>query len=174
MINRVLIHRDAQAPQVIHPLRIARQTRPHHHDLRERPGLIEQLISRGTFFGVGQEHDVGLAGVKLLHALVARPEADLDRHAGFARERADQVNVEPFRLALVIQVLVGRKCVVAAVDERAGLTQRCRGRGGQREDNEGGRKNGPAAHGRILQGSGIRDFLRTRIDSRFHLKDVHV
>ncbi len=109
VIDRVLVDGDAHAPQVVEAARIARQSRPHHHDLRQRPGLIEQLIAGGALLGVRQEHHVGLAGVELAHALVARAEPDLDRHAGLARERANQVDVEALRLALLVEVLVGRE-----------------------------------------------------------------
>ncbi len=96
---------------------IARQARTHHHHLRERPRLIEQLVFGGAVLGVREEHHVGPAGVEVLHALVALAQADLDRHPRFARQRANQVDVEPLRLALVIDVFVRRELAIAAVDQ---------------------------------------------------------
>ena len=65
VVDRVLVDGDAHAPQIVEAVRISRQARPHHHDLRERPGLIEQLIAGRALLRVRQEHDVGLAGVEI-------------------------------------------------------------------------------------------------------------
>ncbi len=118
VIDRALVDGDPHAPQIVEAVRIARQARTHHHHLRQRPRLIEQLIAGGAVLGVREEHHVGLAGVELPHALFARAQPDLDRHARFARQRANQVDVEALRLALVVEVFVGRELAVAAVDKR--------------------------------------------------------
>ena len=90
VIDRSLVDGDPHAPEIVEAVGIARQARTHHHHLRERPRLIEQLILGGAVLGVREEHHVGLAGVEVLHALVALAQADLDRHARFARQRANQ------------------------------------------------------------------------------------
>jgi hypothetical protein len=109
VIDRVLVDGNAHAPQIVEPARIARQARAHHHHLRERPRLIEQLVTRRAIFGVRQEHDVGLPGVEVAHALFARAQPHVDRHARLARERANQVDVESLGPALIVEVFVRRK-----------------------------------------------------------------
>ena len=119
VVDRVLVNGDAQAPQVVEAARIPRQARPHHHDLRQGPGLIEQLITGRAILRVRKKHDVGLAGVEVPHPLFARAQAHVDRHARLARQGADQMNVESFRLALRVEIFVGRKLLIASVDERS-------------------------------------------------------
>jgi hypothetical protein len=133
---------------------VARQPGTHHQHLRERPGVIQQLVAAGALLGVRQEHDVGFAGVELAHALFANTEPDLHRHPRLARQRANQLDVEAGRPAVLVEILVGRELLIAAVHERSRRLLR-QGGFGQREDKSG--KQDQAAHGRILQGSGMAD-----------------
>ena len=131
VVDRAVVDGDPHAPQVVEAARIAGQARPHHDDLRQRPGLVEQLVTGGALVRVRQEHHVGLAGVELGHALVAQAEANLDREAGLARQRADQLDVEALGLAVLVEVFVGGKLAVAAVDDGPGLHLRALRYGGQ-------------------------------------------
>src|SRR5688572_23007543 len=123
-----IFYRDAHTPQIVEAVRISRQPRPHHDDLRQSPRLIEQLVLRGAILRIRQEHHVGLAGGEVRHALVALTKADLYRHAGFARQGAHQMDVETLRLALIIQVLVRGELAIAPIHNRAA---RRRGRLGE-------------------------------------------
>ena len=141
------------APQVVDPARIVRQARAHHDHLRQGPRLVEQLVFGGALVGVRQEHHVGLAGVERGHLFVTGAEANLHGQAGFAREGAYQLDIEALGIALVIEVLVGRKLAIAAVNNGLRFADRIlrdRGCGNrhQRPDHE--QNPEPAqSHGRL-------------------------
>ena len=154
VVDRPVIDGHPHAPQVVEPARITRQAGAHHDDLRQCPGLVEQLILGGAVVGVRQEHHVGLAGVELRHALVARAQANLHRQAGFAREGTHQLDVEALRRAVVVEILVGRKLAIPAVDDGLG--------GHLRATRYGGQVGGHAASRGLRRGRSAKD--RERAD----------
>ena len=103
----------------------------------------------GKFHKATPEH-VRLPRVELAHAVLARAQPNLDRHPRFARQGSYQLDIEARRLAVFIEIFVGRKLRVAAVDERTRLSRLRPRHGGERKQTHGGQEDDPAAHGRIV------------------------